>query len=134
VAGPTGERQGRLGHTTPFIAWLNRAHPGFEVKHAPKAAVCGFLRSKFRYAFLPPCDEWDGAAAAVSWAERTGDFCCNAVNIFTLKIARIYYSRFRAARPTGPGHQQYQRDKIRLTIKKVPHDSRRTILFEKQRN
>jgi hypothetical protein len=134
VAGPTGERQGRPGHTTPFIARLNRAHLNFEVKHAPKAAVRDPCVQSSDALFCRHAMNGMVPPVAVPWAERTGDFCCNAVSIFTLKIARIYYPRFRAARSTGPGRQQYQRDKIRLTIKKVPHDSRRTILFEKQRN
>ena len=55
------ERTLSPGHSFPFITRLTRAHLNFEVKdrdgRRPRAFGAS-LSSKFRYAFLPPCDEW----------------------------------------------------------------------------
>jgi hypothetical protein len=58
---PADQSNSRPGHTYPFIARLTRAYLNFEVKDAPKAGGLRrsrSLSSKFRYAFLPPSDEW----------------------------------------------------------------------------
>jgi hypothetical protein len=79
---PLPIRNGRSGHTIPFIAQLTRAYLNFEVKDAPKArghsksdlfdfdtpkcrsrqkprsVPSRSLSSKLRYAFLPPSEEW----------------------------------------------------------------------------